>query len=110
MKEGSRERARLAKEYDYLRNLGHAEGMATELAALRSCFGPVDRIKETTKPRAESHQETGTPAGEVGEPEKGPKISPRLKAHYEKMIEKRHFTGWDDPKLKKELEYAPRPS
>ena len=71
-------------------------------------FGHADRIKETTRDTRETHAEAGSAGAgaEASNNAKGPKLSVRMKAHYDKMIADNYYSGYNDPKLKAELKYV----
>ena len=110
LKEGTDDRKQVAEEYKYLVSLGSAENIATELAALRSVYGPIDKLskRKDMKSERESFQDgagkgTEEKAKETGVP-KG--LPDRYKDYYAKMIDKGFYDGWNDPKLQKELKRA----
>ena len=61
--EGTEDRRRVQEEIQALMELGHAYDMRTEVAAMRTVFGSLDRVKETTRKRREVHQEAGGAGG-----------------------------------------------
>ena len=62
---GSDEFAKVAKEFGWMRSNGLPDDLNTELAAMRSVFGPADKLKaDKGKPVLETHQETGGSAQE----------------------------------------------
>lgn len=106
MKDGSENRAKVAKEFSYLVSHGSPGDQSTQLAALRTVYGSIEKLSKKSTQHVETHQETG--GGHKPEPktDKGllKTLSSREKAHYEKGIEKGLYKGWDD--VEKELEYA----
>ena len=60
--DGSDDLKRVQAEIQALVGLGHPHDMRTEVLAMRSVFGPVDRIQETTRHRTETHRDVGGPA------------------------------------------------
>ena len=105
-------RKRVDAEFQFLVGLDgppktDAERVVYELKACRAAFGPVAGVQETTRP--ETHKETGGAgdADEGGSGNEAPEGTPaNLVAHYETQFEKGRYTGWDDPKVVKELSYV----
>jgi hypothetical protein len=63
-REGTEDRLKIQKEFQALVDLGYpANEKRTELLAMRNVFGPLDRIKETTRERLPVTQETGGAGG-----------------------------------------------
>jgi len=56
---GSDDLRRVQTEIQQLQKLGYTHDLRTEIVAMRTVFGPLDRVQETTKARRQSHQETG---------------------------------------------------
>ena len=85
---------------------GSLEEKKLELKALRQAFGPAKRPKETTTETRESTQETG---GAGGGTERNVdvwnKIPARYRDYYKHKIALGQYTGFDDPKLKAEMQY-----
>jgi hypothetical protein len=105
--QGSEAWSKAQQSYRELIAQGHADDLKTEVLAIRMAHGPIDRIQETTQKHLQTHEETGG-VGDEAEPTKGvPRgVTKRLQSFYKKQIERGLYTGWDDPKLKKELSYA----
>lgn len=104
---GTEDRSKVEAEFQYLRARGLPDTQSTELAALRNVFGPLSRKNDMTQQRRETHQET---SGEKS-PEtqtKTPELPARYKTHYQSMIDKGLYKGWEDPVLVKELSRVPR--
>jgi len=101
---------KVAGEFKHLAGLGYdRDDLRTEVAALRAAFGPIESLESTERPRArEGHQETGGRGGEAdgGDGRDGyPRGFPdRMRAHYDKMIERGIYRGKDDPTLKREID------
>lgn len=92
--EASETRERIKEEYNFLvGTLGDSNGLDTQLKAIRSVLGPVEKLERARNARAshESHRETGGGgASEVGRKGDGKltydRLSAREKAHYDKLI------------------------
>lgn len=111
LKEGTDDRTKVSEEYQHLLGIGQPATIGTELAALRSVFGPVEKLEK--RKLAGSERETFQDVGNGdrkpadGNTSGAPKnLPPRYKQYYEGMIAKGHYSGWDDPKIKKELDRA----
>lgn len=106
----SREFAKVKAEFDHLVSIGYdASDPRTELAAARAAFGDPSRIRKIEAEPPESHQETGggSSATDGRTNDGAPKgLTPRLRTWYRDCIDKGRYSGWDDPKLKKELEFV----
>lgn len=108
----SETRQKVAAEFQYLVSIGQPKTVETELAALRSVLGPVDRLekRDVTREKRPTHQEGngggGRPPRDGGNPNGPANLPPRYKAHYERMIEKGMYSGWDDKRLQAELKRA----
>lgn len=112
MQAGSEERNRVTKVYTELVGRGYADGADTELLALEREFGPVSEIQERTR----DTRRTDSPAGgadasgddDAGGGDSGaPKdMNATTRELYEVQIAKGRYSGWDDPALLKEWEYA----
>jgi hypothetical protein len=110
---GSEPRARVESEFNFLVSVdgqpqSNEEALALELKALRAAFGPVDRLKETTRKRRETHQETGGGAADEGGPKEDTapsKLTARERDHYQRLIDSGVYTGWkqvrEEQKFKK---------
>lgn len=85
-------------EFQYLRERGSPDNLATELAAIRAVLGPVDKLeKAKSAARAAEHHEESGGGGEGSG--KGPKkvldtLSAREKSHYQKLIDNGHHKDW----------------
>lgn len=111
---GSAERAKLESTYQELLSLGYAATKATQLVAAKAAFGDVTdlekahtlrttQVRETTMETHASGGRTSTTAG------KDPiaKLTPEQKVHYERMIAKGGYSGWDE--VRSELTWARKP-
>lgn len=100
-----------AKYVKYTKELGMPENERTELAALDAVYGSVDELKARAASkdnRPETHREGanrgGGDGGDTPDKDGAPRdLSPKLKNHYQRMINQRMYKGWDDPTLKTEL-------
>lgn len=87
---GSPEGLKVQSERQYLLAQGFPDNLATDAAALRAAFGPVEALKAASKTRsgpAESHAETGgdsRPAGGGADPLKS--MSARQKVHFTHLV------------------------
>jgi hypothetical protein len=93
--DASETRERIKEEYNFLvGTLGDPNGLDTQLKAIRSVLGPVEKLERARNAKSghESHRETG---GGGGASEGGTKgdvkltyanLSSREKAHYDKLI------------------------
>lgn len=109
-KEGTEIRAKVETEFnDLVQNHGMDSNSAeTELLAMKTALGPVEALRKIT-PNIETHEET---FGVGDDPNRGgggetlgpPKnITRDLAGHYERLIAKGIYKGWDDPVIVKEL-------
>ena|SRR3990167_1904505 len=104
---GTENRSKVETEFQYLRSRGMPDTKATELVALRNVFGPLGTKRDITQQRRETHQETsGSKGDDSGK--KTPELPSRYKTHYQSMIDKGLYKGWDDPTLQKELKRVPQ--
>jgi hypothetical protein len=97
-KEGTEERAKLADEYRYLVSIGQPDTKETELAAMRSTFGPVDKLgKARSTTVVDTDESTAGGGGEDTPTKKDPVkgLDARQRAHYQKGIEQGRYKGWD---------------
>jgi len=106
--EGSAARAKVTAEFNHLVDvLGEPNSPVTEAKACRMAFGAPERIKELTRERQNGNPESGGGGGGGNDP--APKkfeFSASQKVHYQSMIDAGHYTGWNDPVLVKEREFA----
>lgn len=102
-------------EFRYMTaELGMPKSEKTELAALRAVYGPVDTLEQKARAkdtRPDTHRESGGRGAGSGGADDGPEgaprdLSPKLKSHYQTMIDRRMYKGWDDPVLKDELKHV----
>ncbi len=107
--EGSDARAKVQQEYNYLTALGQPATLETELMALRSVYGPPDRLSSTARKARETHQEIGNgeDTEETGS-SKWPKgMNKRFKDHYKGQVDSGRITM--DAALLEIKEASPRP-
>lgn len=108
----------VAVEYqDLVATYGKPKDQATELKyqrdALKRAFGPVDRLRKpvaTPKPKVDSVQDTTTDARPTNTSKSKDvltTLTPSQKAHYEKMITRGVYEGWDD--VREELNWTRKP-
>ena len=100
-KEGTEERAKVADEFKALVDLGLPNSRETELAAMRTVFGPVDKL--ASKPRSKPSVEHDEQAGGGGEgsdrtPQKDAVkgLDARTRAYYQKGIESGRYKDWNE--------------
>jgi len=91
----SENRLKVENEFSYLISLGQPNTSATELAALRAVFGPVDKLNKP-KPTYETPQETFS--GNQPETKSSLKLTDREKQYYGKMIDEGVYKNWDEIK------------
>ncbi len=103
---------RVEAEITEMGKRGVARSLQSELMALRIVLGPLQKLRTTKRTAAERETDaTGAAAGggdgaeEVVEegaavPEGIPK---RLQTYYQGMIQKGFYSGWDDPKVVRQL-------
>ena len=106
---GSDELAKAAGEFAWLRSMGSPDNLNTELAALRSVYGPAAKLKVDKGTRVlDSHQETGGSAEEGTETkESWPKGMPTdTKRFYEDQINRGILP--DMAAAKEEWSYKPK--
>ena len=112
--DGSETRARIEAEIVEQGKRGVARSLQSELLALRTVLGPLEKLRTTQRTAAERETDrTGASAGgghgaeganegaEAGPPDDLPN---RFKTYYGKMIQDGLYTGWDDPKVVKQLD------
>lgn len=111
MDRGSELRGDIAEAYRRMVGRGLPETEATELAAIESVLGPLDKLENAAKARRapESHQESGGGDGkQAGGGKTGKKLVDQLNApskdYYEKGIKAGRYKSWDD--VEAELKYA----
>lgn len=102
----SAEFKKVKAEYDHLVSLGYDPHQPqTQAAALRAAFGdPAKRVKG--KRPLETFQDTGGSGGGETESKGVEGLNNDQKAFYRKQIDAGRYSGWDDPNLKSEIEYA----
>lgn len=103
MQAGSVERTKVEQEYNYFINhLGYPATVATQLAATRAALGAIETVERTVhakrtaikEPFMETHSSSRKPQPTGKKKVDG--LDARQKAHYEHMIEKGHYRGWDE--------------
>lgn len=111
MKAGTEEREQVTQEFNYLVSLGQPNDATTELAALRAVFGPVEKLERKKQMRGERErfQESGGRRDDGGGAPKGkePDLPSRYREHYQRLIDRGIYKGWDDEQLQKELKRIP---
>ena len=109
---GSDEFAKVAQEFNWMRSNGQPDNLNTELAAMRSVFGPAEKLKADKGTRVlDTHQETGGGAqGDSGETKDSwPKdMTPETKRFYDDQI--RSGAVVDMAAAKEEWNYKPKHS
>ena len=94
MADGSPTRQRVASEYDYLVSQGAPPNLTTELAAVRSVMGPIERArayKEGKRLGADGYQDSSGQANTPQarrEADAWSRIDPQKRAYYENQINK----------------------
>ena len=97
---GSKERAKVEREFKALIGLGFPDNRVTEVAALRAAFGDPDVIRASRRGRSgpgETHVETGggDGPGETGAADGMPKgLTAREQAHYQNLISRGIVKDW----------------
>lgn len=98
--DGSKDRKRVEKQFEYLVSIGQPDNEATELVALQMVYGPLEAARaarSARNARGESHEEIGggTPNGNTGDAD-GPKtrLTARERAYYEKQIQQGLYKDW----------------
>lgn len=105
LKNGSEDREKVSREYEYLIGTGLPNSVATELAAVRNVFGPVENLKK--KLDLETHQETGGGSPpETVESDVAKGLSTRQKKYYQKRIDDNVYKDWAE--VEAELKYSSR--
>ena len=107
----SEEFTKVQAKFDQMVNhFGMPKNAGTELAALEATFGPVEKKaprkgREIIQSFDESVGASGGTKGGDKQADPSASITGRRKAFYEGEIGKGIYSGWDDPKLKAELDY-----
>ncbi len=108
MREGTDERSKVAEEYSYLVSLGEPEDRRTELKALRSAFGSVEKLEKSrsrAKPDVQPDEQTGAGGDAGGGDKDGIKgLTARERDYYRDQISKGRYKDWDA--VKEELKHA----
>lgn len=109
--EGTPERQQVVKEFDYLVRLGYdAHDPRTELMAVRAALGSVETIQERRKSKSiptgrETMQDIQASGGsKPSEPDVLKKMTAAQRQHYQRMIDRNVYTGWDE--VREELKFA----
>lgn len=112
LQNGTPERQKVVREYNYLvKTLKYPETKATELAATRAALGDVETVERTVQAKRsapkesfmETHSSTQKPQPKGNDPIA--QLTEREKKHYEKMIDRGRYSGWDE--VRKELAWTP---
>jgi len=109
---GTKDRGRVAREYEALVGMGFPATKGTEVAAMRAAFGDPAAIRRSRATGrsgpAETFAETGGSAErDTGAEDKdGPpkNLEPRFKAYYEHAISQGVYKDWTE--VKEELKFA----
>jgi len=110
MESGSETRKKVQEEFNYLTSIGQPKSVETELAAIRSVLGPLDKLqKAANSRRVEDHDEQGGSSGDSGGGKPtGKKLVDALKGEhkdfYQRGIKSGRYKDWED--VEKELSYA----
>lgn len=110
--EGTPERQQVVKEFNYLVGLGYdAHDPRTELMAVRAALGSVETIQERRKSKSiptgrETMQDIQASGGgkPSGEPDVLKKMTAAQRQHYQRMIDRNVYKGWDE--VRDELKFA----
>lgn len=110
--EGTPERQQVVKEFNYLVGLGYdASDPRTELMAVRAALGSVETIQERRKSKSiptgrETMQDIQASGGgkPQGEPDVLKKMTAAQRQHYQRMIDRNVYKGWDE--VREELKFA----
>ena len=101
-KAGTKDRERVEAQYKYLVSIGQPATAATELVALQTVYGPVDALRSAASGRDdfESMEDIGGGGSGGGRRDGGggggkPKLTPRERAHYERLIDRGVYADWD---------------
>lgn len=105
--EGTEDRRKFQVVYDRMLKRGLPHDKRTEVAAMESAFGPVDRVQETTRKRRETTREAGGAAAAPGASGSGDAAwkkdcTPDFIAGVEKQIGAGALSGYDDPRLQRQ--------
>lgn len=109
---GTPERLAVEKEYAYLVDLGYsASDPRTELMAVRAALGSVETIQAKRKSKTipterETMQDTQSSGGAKtgGEPDLLKKLTSAERTHYQRMIDRGVYKGWDE--VREERKFA----
>lgn len=109
--EGTPERQKVTQEFSYLVGLGYdAHDPRTELMAVRAALGSVETIQERRKAKTiptgrETMQDIQSNGGaKAGEPDVLKKMTAAQRQHYQRMIDRNVYKGWDE--VRDELKFA----
>lgn len=111
-REGTDERAQVAEEYRNLVAFGMPEALETELVALRSVFGPIEKFekgKSKSRPQLDAEEQTGASDGGGGKGKGGNStlirsLSAREREHYDAQIKAKRYKDWAE--VEAELKFA----
>jgi hypothetical protein len=107
-KEGSATRAKIQAAFDELVGLkDDPSALTTELKAIKMALGPL-KAGAGRRPAPEAHEDVGAGSDSDSKPAEGwaKGLSPKLKKHYEKQIDRGIYKSHSDPRLIAELKYA----
>lgn len=100
MREGSSLRQKVAAEYQYLVEQGAPANMTTELAAVRSVMGPIERIRQHQQGRTRGADAMSDTYGsqpmspkQRREEDAWSRLEPSKRAHYERLIQAGVYAG-----------------
>lgn len=107
--DGSEERVKVGKEFDYLVSLGYPKTPETEAAALRAAYGSLEILRASKTARtgpADTHAETGggdrPTEGTKDGPPKG--LTAAQRDYYDKGIKQGRYADWKA--VTEELKFA----
>ncbi|MHC4222991.1 MAG: hypothetical protein ACYSUN_03290 [Planctomycetota bacterium] len=108
-KRGSDDHQKAGVQMQQLLKEGHPDTLRTEVLALRMAFGPIASLERSPDER-ETHEDGGnvTETGERGtrtQRDAGPpkELDARRRDYYNAEIARGVYTGWDDPKVVRQL-------
>lgn len=109
--EGTPERQKVVQEFSYLVEMGYdAKDPRTELMAVRAALGSVETIQAKRNAKAiptgrETMQDIQSNSGKpVGEPDVLKKMTAAQRQHYQRMIDRNVYKGWEE--VREELKFA----
>lgn len=111
IQEGTPERQKVTQEFSYLVSLGYdARDPRTELMAVRAALGSVETIQakraaKTIPTGRETMQDIQANGGaKASEPDVLKKMTAAQRQHYQRMIDRNVYKGWDE--VRDELKFA----